>query len=290
MTTVKGYPAPEVVVRAQAAVGEGPVFDERSGRLCWVDIDNGLLFETDLESGTTTSTPTGTTLGAAVPREALPGFAVAVADGFGILDDGGLRVVDPVLPEPYRRMNDAACDSRGRLWAGSTHREFVPGAGMLHRWDGAGPSEVVATGLTLPNGIGWSPDDTRLYLADSMTHEILVTDFSAETGAIGAFETLCRIEAGLPDGLAIDGDGCLWIAVWGASVVQRYTPDGELIGECAMPVTQASSCAFGDDGTLYITTARAGLTEAELSAQPLAGSLFAVATETRGVPVHAFEG
>ncbi|MFF1632523.1 SMP-30/gluconolactonase/LRE family protein [Leifsonia sp. NPDC058248] len=290
MTRVKQYPAPEVVVRAQAAVGEGPVIDERSGRLCWVDIENGLLFETDLESGTTTSTPTGTTLGAALPRETNPGFAVAVADGFGILDDGGLSIIDPVLPEPYRRMNDAACDSRGRLWAGSTHREFVPGVGALHRWDGAGPSEIVATGLTLPNGIGWSPDDTRLYLADSMTHELLVAGYTAESGEIGEFETLCRIEAGLPDGLAVGADGCVWIAVWGASVVQRYTPAGELIGECALPVTQVSSCAFGHDGTLYITSARSGLTEKELRAQPLAGSVFAVATDTGGAPVHAFAG
>ncbi|MFF1876356.1 SMP-30/gluconolactonase/LRE family protein [Leifsonia sp. NPDC058230] len=290
MTTVKRYPEPEVVVPAQAAVGEGPVFDVRTARLCWVDIENGLLFETDLESGVTISHAAGMTLGAAVPRASHPGFAVAVDDGFGILDAGGLTLVDPVLPEPDWRMNDAACDSQGRLWAGSTHRAFEPGAGTLHRWDGEGPSEVVATGFTLPNGIGWSPDDTRLYLADSMTHELLVADFVAESGAVGPFEVLCRVEAGLPDGLCVDSDGCLWVAVWGASVVQRYTSTGELVGEVAMPVSQPSSCAFGHDGMLYITSARSGLSGPELSAQPLAGSVFAVATETSGVPVHAFRG
>lgn len=147
---------PDVVIQARAAVGEGPVIDRRTGRLCWVDIENGVLFENDLSTGEQKATKAGTMLGAAVPREVERGFAVAVADGFGLLVNGLFELLDPVLPEPFLRMNDAKCDSLGRLWAGSTHTRFLPGRGALHRWDGVGPSTVVASGLTLPNGMGWN--------------------------------------------------------------------------------------------------------------------------------------
>lgn len=290
MTSVETLRAPETALPTTAAVGEGPVIDARTGRLCWVDITAGELHETILETQETRTVSVGMTLGAAVPRTSRSGFAVAVADGFGFADLHGLELVDVVLPEPFRRMNDAKCDSHGRLWAGSTHLDFAPGEGALHRWDGRAPSEVMADGITLPNGIGWSPDDALMYLVDSMAREVLVADFSAEAGTVGAFRTLCRVESGLPDGLAVDVDGCLWVAVWGGSVVQKYTAEGELVAECPMPVTQPSSCAFADDGTLYITSARAGLSDDELVEQPLAGSIFALETNTRGVPVGTFNG
>jgi len=288
MPSVASLGIPDLVVPASASVGEGPVFDRRTGALCWVDLMAGRLHETDLDSGVTSTVTIGMALGAVAPRRVGAGFAVAVADGFGFVDAGGLRLVDRVLPGPGHRMNDAKCDSRGRLWAGSTHVDFASGAGALHRWDGRGPSVVVARGFTLPNGIGWSPDDTRMYLVDSMSGDILAADFDAVDGVVGEFRVLCRVGAGLPDGLAVDVDGCIWVAVWGGSVVQRYSPDGVLLGECRLPVSQPSSCAFAADGTLVITSARAGLTGSDLSAQPLAGSIFAVATSTRGVPVEAF--
>lgn len=290
MRPVEALSAPVTALRAIAAVGEGPVFDARTGSLCWVDITAGDLHQTNLDTAATRTVNLGMMLGAAVPRATRSGFAVAVADGFGFVDENGAQLVDTALPESFRRMNDAKCDSRGRLWAGSTHLDLAPGGGALHRWDGRDPSEVMADGMALPNGIGWSPDDALMYLVDSIAHEILVAEFSAGAGTVGSFETLCRVEEGLPDGLAVDMDGCLWVAVWGGSVVQRYTARGVLIAECAMPVTQPSSCAFAGDGTLYITSARAGLSDAELAEQPLAGSIFALATNARGVPVQAFDG
>jgi sugar lactone lactonase YvrE len=229
-------------------------------------------------------------LGAAVPRRREPGFAVAVAEGFGFVVDGELEVVDPVLPEPEHRMNDAKCDSSGRLWAGSTHMDFEPGQGALHRWTGAGPSRVVATGFTLPNGLGWNAEDTTMYLVDTMNHQLLSAPFHPAEGDVGTFSELCRIEPGLPDGLAVDVDGCIWVAVWGGGEVRRYSPSGDLIGRVPMPVDQPSSCAFGDDGTLYITTASSGLSAEQLQHQPLAGSVFALPTSTHGVPVQPFAG
>ena len=290
MPGVEMLATPQVVIPAQADVGEGPVFDPRTGRLCWVDITRGVLHETDLGTGAQDSSPMSTLLGAAVPRAAADGFAVAVADGLGFWAGGELTVVEPVLPEPYRRMNDAKCDSRGRLWAGSTHVEFEPGTGALHRWDGRSPSTVMADGFILPNGLGWSPDDRTMYLVDSFAHAVLAASFEPDSGEVGPFAPLCAVETGLPDGLAVDVDGCLWVAVWGGSEVRRISPAGELVAIVPLPVSQPSSCAFGDDGTLYITSARAGLSEDDLAAQPLAGSVFALATETHGVPVSSFEG
>lgn len=288
MGPVVTFSQPDVVVRATATVGEGPVWDHRTGRLCWVDINNGLLFETDLVTGDQCASSTGTLLGAAVPRASAAGFAVAVADGLGLFADGKLELVDPVLPEPSRRMNDAKCDSRGRLWAGSTHMAFQPGVGMLHRWDGISPSSVMAQGFTLPNGLGWSPEDTVMYLADSMAGVLLSADYRSDEGEVGLFSPLCTIDEGLPDGLAVDVDGCVWVAVWGGWAVHRFSPSGELIGRIPMPVEKPSSCAFADDGTLYITSASADLSREDLRRQPLAGSVFAIDSGTRGVPIAPF--
>lgn len=290
MAPIEVFAQPEVVIRARATVGEGPVLDRRSGRLCWVDIDNGLLFENDLNTGEQTSSSMPTLLGAAAPRSNNNGFAVAVSDGFGLFVNGELQLVDPVLPETYRRMNDAKCDSQGRLWAGSTHKEFRPGGGALHRWDGRAASTVMATGFSLPNGLGWNADDTVMYLADSMTHQLLRADYRDGSDELGDFTQLCEVSQGLPDGLAVDVDGCVWLAVWGGYAVHRYDSSGRLIGRVPMPVEKPSSCAFADDGTLYITSASAGLSESDLLQQPLAGSVFALSTNTRGVPVNAFGG
>lgn len=290
MGHIEAFAQPDIVIESEAAVGEGPVWDHRTGRLCWVDLTNGLLFENDLASGEQRRSNLDMMIGAIAPRAEEEGFAVAVADGFGFWNQGELTIVDLALPEPYRRMNDAKCDSFGRLWAGSTHMDLLSGAGILHRWDGEDPNMEVAGGFTLPNGIGWSPTDDVMYLVDSMRHQILRTAYHAEEGEVDEFTQLCAIESGLPDGLAIDADGCIWLAIWGGSEVRRYNPVGDLVGIVPMPVSQPSSCAFSEDGTLFITSARAGLSIEDLEKQPHAGSVFALPTTTRGVPVHPFEG
>jgi sugar lactone lactonase YvrE len=279
---------PDLVVPGRCEVGEGPVFDPRTGRLCWVDINNGLLFERDLATGEQVEANVGTALGAAAPRAEEDGFAVAVAEGLGLWT-GELELTEPVLPEADTRFNDAKCDSRGRLWAGSCQVAFDPGRGALHRWDGRGPSVVVRDGFMLPNGLGWTADDTTMYFVDTFVHTLYRADFDADAGELGPFAVHATIEnAGLPDGLAVDVDGCVWVAIWGGSEVRRIDPGGDVIATVPMPVSQPSSCAFGDDGTLYITSARAGLSDEDLAAQPHAGSIFAIATSTRGVPVHPF--
>lgn len=290
MPKVRLYPQPEVVIRAQASVGEGPVWDNRSGCLCWVDIDNGVLYENDLGTGHQRSSHVGTMLGAIAPRAHEPGFAAAVKDGFGLIVDGVLSLLDPVLRGTECRMNDAKCDSFGRFWAGSTHMEFEKGAGVLHRWDGHEDSIEMARGFTLPNGMGWNAEDTVMYIADSMTQQLLCASYHSEDGLIAEFSEIASIADGLPDGLAIDMDGCVWVAIWGGYEVHRYTADGELIGRIPMPVEKPSSCAFSTDGTLYITSASVGLDEGHRATQPLAGSVFALQTDSLGVPIQSFAG
>lgn len=285
MKSVQVFDQPEVVIPAEAVVGEGPVFDQRTGRLCWVDITEGWIHESDLAAGRTESVHLDTIVGAVAPRESEPGFAVAVSDGFGFVVGSDLTISDPVLADPHRRMNDAKCDSAGRLWAGSTHLEFVPGAGALHRWDGSSRSVELASGFTLPNGLGWSPDDRTMYLVDSFAGLLLQADYEPDEGLVGDFGSLCTIAPGLPDGLTVAADGTIWVAVWEGTEVRRFSPDGQLIGIVPMPVSRVTSCAFGADGTLYITTARFNLTD-----EPLAGSVFALATNAAGVPVSPFRG
>lgn len=288
MSTIATLDAPDIVIAADAEVGEGPVFDRRTGRLVWVDITRGSMFENDLESGAQTRTDFDTMLGAVAPRATANGFAAAVSDGFGLVVDGALALVDPVLPEAHRRMNDAKVDSRGRMWAGSTHMEFTPGVGALHRWDGRTSSVTVASGFILPNGLGWDADDTVMYLVDSFGYTLLRAAYDADDGVVGEFSPIATIDSGLPDGLAVDEDGFIWVAVWGGGEVRRYAPTGDLVAVVPMPVSQPSSCSFGADGTLYITSARAGLSADDLARQPLAGSVFALSTTTHGVNVAPF--
>ena len=290
MSNVRTYTQLEVAVRSETSdVGEGPVFDPRTGHLLWVDIYGRKVFEDDLSTGRQTVHDVGTMVGAVAPRAAHDGFAVAVADGFGYVTESGLTIADPVLPEPNLRMNDGKVDSSGRFWAGSNDMEFAPGQGRLHRWDGEGRSVVVADGLVLPNGLGWNAEDTVLYLADSYANLLYRADFRSEPGELGRLEVLTKTEGvGVPDGLAVDVEGCFWVAMHGGREVRRYDPKGRVVGLVPVPVLQPTSCAFGADGRLYITSARNGLSAEELTRSPLSGSVFVVETGTAGVPVRPF--
>ncbi|GAA3641301.1 hypothetical protein GCM10022200_26350 [Microbacterium awajiense] len=276
------------IVRATARVGEGPVVDPRTGELCWVDILAGALLQSDLDAGATERWDFDTYLGAIAPRASHPGFAVAASEGFGYAVAGELVIEDPVLPDPDLRMNDAKCDPLGRLWAGSNHLAFAEGRGSLHRWDGRTSSTVIRRGLTLPNGLGWSADARTMFLIDSMAGVVMRAPFDVDDGGVGEFEPFVTVDEGLPDGLAVDQEDCVWVAVWGASAVHRYDTAGRLAQTVRMPVSQPSSCAFAADGALFVTSARDGLTPEQLEREPLAGSVFAVDTDTRGVPIAAF--
>ena len=278
---------PELLLQSDAEVGEGPIFLGNS--LLWVDIPVGKIHNTNLGTLKTETTTLDTRVGAVAPFEAGENLAIACKEGFGIFADGKLDIRDPFLGDSNYRMNDAKCDALGRFWGGSCQMDFETGKGKLHRWEGGKDDKVMVNHMSLPNGIGWNSDNSLMYLADSMAKKVYVSDFDLADDFVPKFRELISIDSGVPDGLAVDVDGCIWLAVWGGSRVSKISPQGKILEEHHFPVAQPSSCAFGSDGTLYVTSARAGISEAELLSQPLAGSLFTLSTSTTGVPVSGFK-
>lgn len=282
----------EIVVSAVAEVGEGPFWDSRTGIVHWVDLLAGLIHSTHYESKKTTSFQFSEMVGAAIPR-AEGGIAAAVQSGF-IGFDGNWSVTHSVnLLENGYRMNDAKTDSAGRLWAGSNTIDFVPGTGSLWKLDADWTASEILTGLTLPNGIGWSPDNTTMYLVDSMQRLVLKFPFDPDESVIAgdAMEFAgpeCFI--GLPDGLAVDTDGHLWIAQFGSAVVSEFDSNGTTLSTINLPTKQPTSCAFVGPGLdkMWITSAAKGL---ELETDSYAGSIFeVVGFSAPGINVERFAG
>lgn len=187
-------------------------------------------------------------------------------------------------------MNDAKCDPAGRFWAGSTAIDFTPGRGALHVLEADGAHRVAVDGLILPNGLDWSPAGDVFYLADTYRHEISAWDYDVTDGALTNRRPFASFNArdGMPDGLTIDVDGCIWVAMWGGHRVIRLDPAGKAIQTIDLPVAQPSSCMFGgpDLDTLFVTSAAEGL---QLGDGALDGSVFAIAgLRTQGLPVSRF--
>ncbi|GAA2270137.1 SMP-30/gluconolactonase/LRE family protein [Streptomyces hawaiiensis] len=277
----------EVAVRAEAELGEGPTWDAATGRLLWIDILGSRLHTYDPATGRRTLRRTEQHIGAVKPR-AGGGLVLNLRDGVGLLDpDGTFRWLHHE-PVPGRRANDAAVAPDGALWAGTMRYDEAPGGGTLSRVTGDGTAEVVLDDVAVSNGTGWSPDGRLMYYVDSPTRRLDVFDYA--DGRISGRRTLAEIEesAGFPDGLTVDAEGCVWVALWQGSAVRRYTPDGELDRVIELPVPLVTACAFGGDGLtdLYVTTARVGLTEPPA----LAGSLFVVPGAGKGLAQPVFAG
>jgi len=283
-------------------LGESCRWDAVHGRLLWVDVFAGRLHcarpEGDrLIVAETYEVPGHLTAVAPVER-AGDGWIVAANQGIAHLgEDGGLTWL--TRPEERSggrvRMNDGACDPHGRFWVGSMAYDATPGAGTLYRYGLDGELATTLTGVTISNGIGWSPDGTSMYYVDSGPATISVYDFEAATGEIANGRCMAELDEareGVPDGLCVDDEGCLWVAVWGGGQVRRYTPDGELVALMRVDATQPSCCAIGgpDGTTLYITTAREGLSEATLSREPDSGRVFSVDVGVGAPPCRPYGG
>ncbi|MGI5375165.1 SMP-30/gluconolactonase/LRE family protein [Streptomyces sp. CA-251387] len=277
----------EVAVRAEAELGEGPTWDPDTGRLLWIDILRSRIHTYDPVSGRRTVRTTPQHIGAVKPR-AGGGLVLNLRDGVGLLDpDDTFRWLHHE-PVPGRRANDAAVAPDGSLWAGTMRYDEAPGGGTLSRLTGDGSVDVILDDVAVSNGTGWSPDGSLMYYIDSPTRRVDVFDF-ADGRAVNR-RPLVEIEdgAGFPDGLTVDAEGCVWVALWEGAAVRRYTPSGDLDRVVPLPVPRVTACAFaGPDLTdLYITTARVGLT----SPPPLAGSVFVVPGAGKGLAQPAFEG
>ncbi|MFL6129122.1 MAG: SMP-30/gluconolactonase/LRE family protein [Mycobacteriales bacterium] len=288
----------EVVLAARARLGEGPLWDPRDGTLLWVDCVRGDVHRLCPDTGADdVVVACGQPVGVAVWRRA-GGLALAVRDGFALIDDeasaAGPEIVPVDADQPDHQMNDGACDRQGRFWAGTASAARRLGTSALYRLDADRQVELVLPGVSMSNGLGWSPDDRTFYYVDSPTHRVDVFAHDPDTGRLSARRPLVTVprEVGIPDGLAVDADGCVWLAIWGAAAVHRYTPEGRLDGVVTLPTRNISSCAFGGSGLsdLFITSATRGLSVAQLAEQPLAGAVFAVRPGVTGMPPNGFAG
>jgi sugar lactone lactonase YvrE len=282
-----------VAFHCDTRLGEGPLWHPDEGALYWIDLIGKRLYRGDPVSGEVTS-------------KALP-FRCArvtlVEDGrllfsftrgfaFGRYDSDEYEsfVASDLIGEA-ERYNDGACDSRGRFWTGTYDVELQRPIGGIYRFE-RGAATREANGITLANGLRWSPDERQMFFADSRPGQLWAYEFDPDAGKLGARRLLVDYTGtGVkPDGCATDVDGCVWIAEVHRSRVARYTPDGELDQIVTLPTRRPTSVSFGgtDARTLYITTRNDGLSESDLASEPHAGCVFAARVSVAGVPEYRY--
>lgn len=268
--------------------GEGPVWSEWWGGLRWLDMLAGdilTLSETGIERRHVDD------IVACVRPRREGGAVIGVERGFALEDlDGTIHRLPELWSSGDIRMNEGGCDPDGRFYCGSMAYDQSPGAASLYRLDPDGATSTVLTGVTVSNGLEWSPDGSRAYYDDTPTGAIAVFDYAGETGLTNRRELASLPDDGHPDGLTVDAEGCVWVAAVNQGAVLRFRPDGALDGRVEVPgVTKVTACAFGGErlDRLFITTSREDLPDDE---EPTAGALFAVDPGVTGLPVREFAG
>jgi sugar lactone lactonase YvrE len=280
---------------ARAELGEGPVWEPDRGTVLWVDILGRQILRTTLDGETSVVCRTPSHVGA-VAQRSTGGVLVALVDGFWVLapDATTPRPFATRDPRPGIRFNDGKCDPLGRFIAGTMAYSEEEGAGELLRLEPDGTTTGLLDGITISNGLGWSPDGGTMYYIDSPTGRVDAMPYDVETGALGPRRSFVAIPAsvGLPDGLAVDEEGGIWVALWGGGRIHRYDSNGALDAIIQLPVTYPTSCAFGGPGLdlLFVTSAWSGLDPERIAREPHAGGLFVTASGVRGLAVAAFKG
>ena len=293
-------PATRVCSPIPGLLSEGPRWDAEKAELIWVDILAGELYVAPLDDHgnlkPVRSFRAGRHVGAAAPATT-GGYVLAAAAGFcHITDDGVLtELAQPELGQPQVRMNDGICDPQGRFWGGTMAYAETPGAGRLYRLELDGSCTLVLSGLTISNGMSWSPDAATMYLADSGTADIYAFDFHPASGNIDGRRIFAHVDlpGAAPDGLTVDSNGDIWVALWNGGALARYAPDGSLRETLSIMVDRPTSCAFGgpDRATLFVTTSRDGLDESALAHQPEAGHVLRIdGLGVTGPPCSPYRG
>jgi sugar lactone lactonase YvrE len=280
----------------QTELGEGARWDARRAELLRVDILAGRVYRDRVRPDGALD-PVGTydvggSVGAVSPIEGDQGWILASGQGFVHLSlNGSLRPIVDVAPAGTR-MNDGACDPQGRLWAGTLADDHHEAGGALYRLDRDGHTEMVLRDLTISNGLGWSPDGATMYLVDSGPRVIYTFAFDGEHGTISGGQILTSVaeRVGAPDGMTVDAGGDLWVAIYGAGRIHRYTPNGALRQVFAVPAEQTTSCAFAGPGLrwLYVTTGTEGWSREQRSAKPTAGVVYRLETDAMGQPAAPY--
>jgi sugar lactone lactonase YvrE len=290
-------------ITAEVALGdasehaENPLWDARRRALLWTDQHRGLVRESCLVDGALQAPVTydvGRPVGAIAPHAGGGWVVAAGADIRHLSDDGSLQpMVEDALPHdgPLRRWNDGKADPGGRFWVGTTTDDGTPGAAALYVLEG-GRLRTALDDVTQSNGLGWAPGGDRMFYNDTATGD--VARLRVRGSAVERDGVVVHLdpEHGLPDGLTVDAEGCVWVALWSGGGIERYAPDGELLLRVDVGARQVSSCCFGGDdlGTLYITTSAEGYDADALAADPDAGRIFAARPGVAGLPADAYAG
>ncbi len=290
-------PSVELILDAQATLGEGALWDAKRQVLYWIDIMERQVHLYDPATQQDRMIQLDQYVGTVVPRRS-GGLMLAVHHGFASLDLETERldvVADPEHDLPGNRFNDGKCDPAGRFWAGTLALEGTPHVCNLWRLEADLSVHKMLDGVSVSNGIVWDSDRTCMYYVDTPTRRIDRCDYNHKTGEIGNRSVAVRIpaEMGYPDGMTIDSEGMLWVCLWQGGKVSRWDPaKGRLLQTVDLPVSNVTSCAFGGGNLdqLYITTARIALDEEQLKEQPLAGGLFRADVGVTGLPAFEFAG
>lgn len=294
METVPNAKA-KLIVPIKTKLGEGAIWNHLTQELYWLDIDGRQLFIYNLISNTQKTIDLPQKVGTVVPME--DGNAmVALEDGIYHLNLKTEELTIFSKPEghpPNLRFNDGKCDPVGRLWVGSIWERTTPHVATLYKIESDGTSQPMLPNITISNGIAWSLDSKTMYYIDTYTSCVQAYNYEVATGQITNARTVITVPValGYPDGMTIDAEGMLWIALWNGSAVCRFNPNtGKLLQKIEVNALNITSCAFGgaDLKTLYITTASVDMTPEQHEKYPQAGSLFAVETEVSGVPCFYF--
>ncbi|MFQ4135986.1 SMP-30/gluconolactonase/LRE family protein [Nodosilinea sp. PGN35] len=283
------------VLYARARLGEGPLWDGDKQVLYWVDILNHRVHVFEPSSGDDCHWDVGG-VGSALALTAGDRLLVALGNRIASLDltSGAVETLHTFeFDAPDTRFNDGKCDPQGRFWIGTMSPDH-PGQAALYRYDPDGSVKTMETGLTISNGLGWSPAGDTFYLTDSPQRKIYAYRFDGETGEIGdrtvAIDLSDEAEAVEPDGLAIDSDGNLWTALWDGGCVACFSPAGDALGRVKLPVQRPTCPTFGgpNRSTIYVTTASVGLSQKEIQQGFYSGDVFAIAAPAPGLPTTAF--
>ena len=298
--SLAGYNGVSIALLGHDELGEGPHWSAPEKTVYWVDIvkpalqsvrmaDNG-----QLDKDTYRRRELAEMVGVVVPRVD-GGYIAGGKSGILSIDTQGLMssVAQPEANLPDNRFNDGKCDACGRLWASSLNMKDEPAKASLWRIDHDGSYTRMIDQVTIGNGLGWSDDNRFFYFTDSGKATIYRYAFDLDSGTLGeqtVFVGPDSTRSGVPDGLAVDSEGCVWSAQWDGACVIRYAPDGQIDRVVNVPVPRPTSCAFGgpDGATLFVTSARVGLSDEQLAEAPLSGSLFAIESGTTGKPGQNF--
>jgi L-arabinonolactonase len=277
-------------------MGESPVWDSESGALFWIDLFGPSVSSSSAAEGAVTTWALPSMPGCVALTPGGDGLVVALESGIAHLDlatGTSTLMLDAPYDDARFRFNDGRCDPAGRLWLGTNRQpgsRQPRGSAAFYRWDERGLARVVE-GVTIANGLAFSPDGSTMYLAETTTDSVWAFDYDVASGSPSGRRLFAQLEGGaMPDGAAVDEDGCYWIALYGAGLVVKFTPDGRRDRVLETPVPHPTMVAFGgaDSATMFLTSGRQLASPETLASHPLAGGVFCTDVGSRGVPEPRF--